>query len=157
LGLYLLLKKKLNAFFFKLIFFKIIFLRGQKVLVLANIYKMQRRLNVSGRKRLAVLDKPKKSFLVKKTKKTKMSEHFLLSKRYRIRRTPTDKQKRGLFKSIGFTLCSVNYRVERYLERLLLFPVEIKLKNIFSLKKKQVPSMRVESLCRLIYKESKRF
>jgi hypothetical protein len=157
LGVYLLLKKKFNSFFFKLVFFKIIFLRGQKVLILANIYKMQRRLGVSGRKGLGSLEKPKKSFRARKTKKKKTFKHFLLAKRFPWKSVAADKQKGRIFKKSGFALCFVNYRVERYLERLLLFPVEIKLKNVFGLKKKRVSSIRVESLCRLIYKKSKTF
>jgi hypothetical protein len=159
LGVYLLLKKKLDAFFVKIVFFKIIFLRGQKVFILANIYKVQKRVTASARKGSGVRGRPIKSFRVKRVRKKSAFKSFLLSKRYPLKVVVSRDRKKGIFKTNGLALTFINFRVERCLERLLLSPVEIKLKNIFSLKKKQVRSrtLRVVSLCRLVYKKTKSF
>lgn len=160
LGVYFLLKQKLTSFFFKLVFFKIIFLRGQKVLVLANVYRVQKRLNSSIRKSGVggIREKQKVSFLVKKSRKKDMFGQFLLAKRYPVKEvSSTHGNKKGMFKMQGLDLTFVNFKTERCLERLLLFPVEVKLKNIFSLKKKRATPISLVSLCRVVYKKTKLF
>jgi hypothetical protein len=58
-------------------------------------------------------------------------------------------------------LAAFNLNVERFLSKLLSFPVEIRLKNVFSLKKKHILSRKntisALTICRIIYKKTQTF
>jgi hypothetical protein len=185
LAIYLLVKKKLNFFFFKVIFFKIIFLRGQKILVLVNTYRLIRRVSNSNERfgvpftpnrRQAVPFKPnrrqaafkptgKRSPRVLKIGRRKkcLFKRVSLSKFFRRvpkRRLPVVRDKR-LFSFRRISFVSFNIKLEQFLAKLLSFPVEIRLKSIFSLKKirvsKQKRPVTVLGLCRSIYRKTKNF
>jgi hypothetical protein len=71
------------------------------------------------------------------------------------------RESKGLFSVNQINLLFFNFSLERFLVKVLLFPVEVKLRNVFSLKKKRVlnkkTAISVLSLCRLIYKKAKTF
>jgi hypothetical protein len=153
----LLLKKKLDSFFVKIVFFKILFLRGQKVLVLANIYKVQVPVLSSARKKPSERKRSVKSFQLKSLQKKSIFKSFLLAKSYPQKVIVFRERKRGLFKASAFALRFISFSAERFLEKLLLSPVEVKLKNIFGLKKERVKTSQIVGLCRRVYKRTKSF
>jgi hypothetical protein len=174
LAIYLLVKKKLNSFFFKVIFFKIIFLRGQKILILVNTYRLIKRITNSNRRTLVPFNsRPTGKFsrargVVKfssaRHKKT-LFKRVLLSKifpsiyKQKLRAVPTGGK--GLFSVNRINFLSFNLKLEQFLAKLVCFPIEVRLKSIFSLKTprvlKQKRSVSVLSLCRIIYKKTKNF
>jgi hypothetical protein len=171
LALYLLLKKKLNSFFFKIVFFKIIFLKGQKTLVLVNTYKIVNRLTGPRRKQ-SLEGKYGAGFRKVKLEgrawlKNKSSfKKFLLSKRYLTRRLEQrsrgrSRVRKGLFRGNRARLTVTNLQLERFVVKLLAFPVEIRLKNIFSYKKKSArvtkKPISILNICQIIYKKVKNF
>jgi hypothetical protein len=172
LAVYLLLKKKLNSFFFKIVFFKIIFLRGQKTLVLVNTYKVVKRLTDSSRKKGLGGGKYGKGFKKVKfegrawLKNKSPFKKFLLSKRYPTRWVEQQlrgrlRLRKGLFRGNRTRLTVTNLKLERFLVKLLAFPIEIRLKNVFSYKKKNSlvtkKSISILNICQIIYKKVKNF
>ena len=178
LAIYLLLKKKLNSFFFKIIFFKIIFLRGQKALVLVNVYKVIQPITNSNRRASGpFIKKVSPGKFVRKAlvlsypvdyEKKKIFKQFFLAKRYPVgdvwadlRRASQKKLHAGGFPLKRINLLSSGFSLERFLSKLLLSPVEVRLKNVFSSKKKQALSYKSSisplSLSRVIYKKTRNF
>jgi len=99
-------------------------------------------------------------------------KRFFLAKRFPVSDFWVRKQKllasqklqkeRGWFPLGQVKLTAFSFTLERFLSKLLLFPVEIRLKNIFSLKKKQVfnrngITISLLNLSRIIYKKTKSF
>jgi hypothetical protein len=164
-------KKKLNSFLFKVIFLKIIFLRGQKILVLVNTYQLIKRITNSNRRALVPFNaRPTRKFggaRVSKVPRYKKSlfKRALLSKRFlavfkqKLKAVP--RQSKGLFSVNRTGFLFFNLKLEQFLAKLVSFPVEIRLKSIFSLKKGRVLKKKrpfsVLSLCRTIYKKTKNF
>jgi hypothetical protein len=183
LAVYLLVKKKLDSFFFKVIFLKILFLRGQKILVLVNTYRLIKRITNSNRRtavpfktnrRTAVLKtnrrtgiafNPTKKRLVtalKRRHKKCLFKQVLSSKIFSaIRQKSPALREQGLFSAQRVNFLAFNLKLEQFLAKSLSFPVEIRLKSIFSLQKTRVLKPKrpvtVLSLCRTIYKKTKNF
>jgi hypothetical protein len=68
--------------------------------------------------------------------------------------------RRGMFSLSRIKLISFNFSLEKFLLHLLPFPVEVRLKNIFSLKNKVSTSrapLSLLSLCRAVYQKTKNF
>jgi hypothetical protein len=163
------LKKKLNSFFFKIIFFKIIFLPGQKSLILVNCYKIIKRITNSNRRGPLKKDPGKDRTAVEpsrlKSNRRGTFNRFLVTKPYRKNNFGTKQKQRPRLSKGSFSLSRLglvffNFRLERFLVRLLRFPVQVRLKNIFSLKNKNVllqKRVSVLILCRAIYKKAKVF
>lgn len=174
MGIYLLLKKKLDSFFFKIIFFKIVFLKGQKTLILVNVYKTVRRLINSDRgpgkpRKTAGRGFPSTKVIKLKTRlrRSRKLKYFLSKKFYPTSRMVPPvwgslRLRKGLFRANWADLILVGTLTERFLEKQLFFPVEVRLKNIFSLKK-GYPIISIKkpisllSLCRVVYKKAKTF
>jgi hypothetical protein len=174
LAVYLLVKKKLDSFFFKVIFLKILFLRGQKILVLVNTYRLIKRITNSNRRsavpfktnrRTGIAFNPIKKRLVTALKRRHQKCLFkqVLSSKFfsAIRQKAPALRERGLFSTQRVNFLAFNLKLEQFLAKSLSFPVEIRLKSIFSLKKtrvlKQKRPVTVLSLCRTIYKKTKNF
>jgi hypothetical protein len=177
LAVYLLLKKKLDSFFFKIVFFKIIFLKCQKILILVNTYKI---INIfqDFKKQLTA---PKLPFSRKKvlsqpilkihryTKNKSIFKVFLAKKKYLVKipgRVLRDwdsglRPRKGMFSVSRVGFVSFNFMLERFLLKALLFPVELRLKNVFSLKKKYTgikkSPLTLLNLCRAVYKKTRNF
>jgi hypothetical protein len=81
----------------------------------------------------------------------------LLKKKFlALRSTRVEALERGFFPLKVLRQKGLNLKLERFLSNTLQFPVEICLKNVFSLKKKKKGNSVVR-LCRAVYKKTKNF
>lgn len=163
LAIYLFLKKKLNSAFFKIVFFKIIFLKGQKVLILVNVYRIFRRItnrslkatNTTGPERVAKTLKGRSLNF----KRALGAKKFPPAKEVLVKKS-VFRPRKGVFSLTRLQLNYFNFSLERFLGKWLVFPCSIRIKNIFSLKKKLRLAKKINnllSLCRKVYKISSRF
>ena len=167
----------MDAFFFKIVFFKIVFLKGQKALILVNTYSLINRFQ-DFKKQLTAPKKPfsrnlrstKPTLEVRFNRRAKSKFRvFLATKKYPLK-TPGRlvrgrdlglRPRKGMFSMTRLKLISFNWSLERFLSHLLPFSIEVRLKNIFSLKKNvtctQKSPVSLLGLCRAIYKRTKNF
>lgn len=92
---------------------------------------------------------------------------FLSLKELPLSKTPSDPQlkplrtRKGLFSINSTRLTFFNFSLERFLNKTLTYPVEVRLKNIFSFKKKYTVRRKINNsplkLSREVYNETKRF
>ena len=172
----MLLKKKLESFFFKIVFFKTIFLQGQKVLILVNAYKLVVPVVRNNRRPVAI----KKAFTgrqarrplflkVRRSSKRRGSfKRALSAKQFAEKgvrpaqgRVQQPRPRRGLFTVNKEALILFSFHLERVLVGLVRCPVELRLKNVFSLKKARGPAKKaplsILNLCRGVYKKVNSF
>jgi hypothetical protein len=181
LAVYLLLKKKLNSLFFKIVFLKLIFLKKNKILVLVNIYKLTKVISNSNKRssgpvvargskfnrvktRPKVLQKTNKQINMAGKVQTLISTK-LFSKKKKVKsqlRTEKAEEESFLVKSLFSTsklkLRFFSFQVERFLSKILGFSTEVRLKNIFNFKAQpQHVGLDVLTLSKLVYKKAKTF
>ena len=138
------------------------FLKGQKVLILVNMYKIFQRIT---NRRLKVLITRGPERLPKSVKGRDLNfKKALAAKKFPAAKEAVIKgsrrAKEGVFSLTKLELVYFKFNLERFLRKSLSFSVNIRLKNIFSLKKKTKLARKINSLltlCRKVYKTSSRF
>jgi hypothetical protein len=126
--------------------------------VLVNTYRLLQRVSNAYRrpKNLRGFSKKVRVLPRLRRKKAQFFQYLLKKKFLAPRFISVEALERGFFPLKVLRQKGLNLKLERFLSNTLQFPVEIRLKNVFSLKKKKKGNS-VITLCRAVYKTTKNF
>ena len=172
-----------------MVFFKIIFLKGNKALILVNVYKIIKAISKSNRRaaqnftktpRFGFRNKPQARVIVPKKKfprktdshestdvlKTRNSAKKYPKKPQTHRQDINNAENRVFIRKIIFStgwlkLRFYSFLLKRALSKILPFPIDVRLKNIFNFKAKRSLQPRNPTslilLSKAVYKKAKSF
>jgi hypothetical protein len=176
LSVYISLKRRLNFLSFKIVFFKILFLKKNKVIVLVDVYRLLKKLNFKRffSKRNSFPQNSNRLYGPPgsaRSSRGNLNSFFLRKKKWVVLHGEDPwvlfTKEKGFIRQVLFFLDKITLNgfclsLERVLYRILLFPVTLKLRSVFE---RRLPVKTVTALSssnylvkisRLVYKSSRR-